>query len=178
MNSLGITGFRDIVASLLVWLSAHTGYAMPENIPEVHFVSRVQLQALACAGQECPVIAFHHHERGIMLEDSFAKVMGLCELSILLHELTHFLQRHQDGLDSGPGPGALASTRSQENDWALREMEAYRLQKAFLDQYAYRYRPKEVHYGYNFRPGAGQGHIYTRGGCQRSKSGVLTSLAR
>lgn len=107
-----------------------------------------------------------------MIEDSFEKSMGLCELSILVHELVHFFQYSQE--DTGEGGEA---SEQAIYDWTSREVESHRLQKLFLDQYNRRYRPQEIHYTYGFRREAQQGHFYARG-CRRNQSEAMTSLAR
>ena len=133
---------KMIMMTLMVWISDHSGYAVPAHMPSVSFMEQEQMSNDLC-GRPCPVRAFYRRGEGIFLEKSFAQSMGVCEVSIFLHELVHVMQ------DTRQPPRYMSGQGMRE--WVNREEEAHRLQQMYLRQYTRRYRPQIVSYSYDLK---------------------------
>lgn len=123
-----------LLASLLTAISGYTGYAIPGTPPEIVTLPHAQLAEEVC-GRPCGVLAFTMPTGRILLDDSVAVGRDPVATSILVHELTHFLQIHASGAgvpsDAGNGGGAL-SVPLDCREWNAREREAYDVQLRWL----------------------------------------------
>ncbi|MBC6444974.1 MAG: hypothetical protein GDA50_06000 [Alphaproteobacteria bacterium GM202ARS2] len=133
---------KMVMMTLMVWISHHSGYEVPTHMPRVFFIDQKQISEELCGGP-CPVRAFYRRGEGIFLEKGFSREMGLCEVSILLHELVHVMQ------DVRQPPRYMSGEGIRE--WVHREEEAHRLQQMYLRQYTRRYRPEIVSYAYDLK---------------------------
>ena len=108
-----------LVASLLVAISGYTGYAIPGVLPHIRTLPHDELVEKVCNGP-CGVIGFTTPEGEILLDDSLMVGADPTATSILVHELTHFLQ-----IRSGVLSYSCAA-------WREREREAYDVQYHWL----------------------------------------------
>jgi len=114
-----------LVASLLVAISGYTGYAIPGTPPHIRTLPHDELAEKVC-GRPCRIIGFTTLEGDILLDDSLMVGTDQTATSILVHELTHFLQiRSEDGR-----PSASCTA------WREREREAYDVQYRWLRDHA------------------------------------------
>src|SRR5437868_701774 len=90
-----------LLASLLVAISEYTGYAIPAALPEIVTLPHEELAAEVC-GKPCGVLAFTMPNGRILLDDSIAVGRDPVATSILVHELTHFLQIYAAGAHGSP----------------------------------------------------------------------------
>jgi hypothetical protein len=111
-----------LVAVLLAWIHATTGYAVPDALPRIALVQPRLIADIMCDAQpRCPVLAMYLHGDTIFLDERLDVDGNDYHTSILLHELVHYVQ-HQSG-------------RFAENDcesWIKEEQEALRTQAAWL----------------------------------------------
>jgi hypothetical protein len=113
----------ELIAALLAWTVANTGYAAPPGPPNVEFQpSAFFEQACADAGAHCTARGFYRDGTGtIVLHDAYRDLAGPRERSLLVHELVHFLQDQS---------GQWGATTCEV--WVEREHEAFRLQYLYL----------------------------------------------
>lgn len=114
-----------LVASLLTAVSGYTGYAVPGDPPVVVMVPHAALEAMAC-DHPCAVMGYAEPSGGIALDDRLRIGSDPGDTSILVHELTHFLQRAA----AGGAPAADCAA------WMEREREAYDVQYRWLQDTA------------------------------------------
>ena len=110
-----------LVASLLTAVSGYTGYAVPGDPPVVLMVPHAALEAMACT-HPCAVMGYAEPDGTIALDDRLRIGTDPAATSILVHELTHFLQRAA----AGGAPAADCDA------WVEREREAYDVQYRWL----------------------------------------------
>ena len=110
-----------LVAALLVAISGYTGYAIPGIPPRIRTLPHGELEDRVC-GQPCGVIGFTTPQGEILLDDSLLVGIDPTATSILVHELTHFMQIRNTS-------GAVAYNCSA---WREREREAYDVQFHWL----------------------------------------------
>jgi hypothetical protein len=110
-----------LIAALLVSISQMTGYSIPGEPPRIRPMSHAQLAEEVC-GKPCGIIAFTTPEAEILIDESLMIGRDPAATSILVHELTHFLQ-----IKSTSGPVALTCDL-----WSAREREAYDVQYRWL----------------------------------------------
>ena len=110
-----------LIASLLVSIAQMTGYAIPGDPPRIIPMSRASLAEEVC-GKPCGVIAFTTPDGKILIDESLMIGRDPAATSILVHELTHFLQ-----ISSTPTDVAMTCDL-----WSARESEAYDVQYHWL----------------------------------------------
>ena len=110
-----------LIASLLVWISQTSGYSIPGEPPRVRPMPHAQLADEVCGGP-CGVVAFTTPEGHILIDDALMIGRDPAATSILVHELTHFLQ-----IRSEVTPVTMTCDL-----WNEREREAYDLQYRWL----------------------------------------------
>ncbi|MGB8275810.1 MAG: DUF6647 family protein [Alphaproteobacteria bacterium] len=117
---------KTLVVSLLMWLHGNTPFDIPPGQPEVRFVAHTVLEGMACQGRPCPILGFSPETEPdhIYLDRTVDVEHKVCERSILLHELVHYLQNHEGRFDDLP--------LAQRNQ--AREREALRVQETYLHQ--------------------------------------------
>jgi len=109
-----------LIASLLVAISQMTGYSIPGEPPRIRPMSHAQLAEEVC-GNPCGVVAFTTPKGEILIDESLMIGRDPAATSILVHELTHFLQVRSSG------PVAMTCDL-----WSEREREAYDVQVRWL----------------------------------------------
>ena len=110
-----------LIASLLVTISQMTGYSIPGDPPRIRPMSHAQLSEEVC-GKPCGVLAFTTPKGEVLIDEALMIGRDPAATSILVHELTHFLQ-----IKSAAAPVALTCDL-----WNAREREAYDVQYRWL----------------------------------------------
>lgn len=110
-----------LIAALLVSISQMTGYSIPGEPPRIRPMSHAQLADEVC-GKPCGVVAFTTPEGEVLIDESLMVGRDAAATSILVHELTHFLQIRSEVV-----PAALTCDL-----WSAREREAYDVQYRWL----------------------------------------------
>jgi hypothetical protein len=110
-----------LVSALLVQVSQLTGYSIPGEPPRIHPMSHADLAEEVC-GKPCGIIAFTTPQGEILIDEALMIGRDPAATSILVHELTHFLQ-----IRSAPTNIAMSC-----EIWSDREREAYDVQYAWL----------------------------------------------
>lgn len=110
-----------LVAELLIAASTLSGYPLPEKTPVIVQLSHERLEQMAC-GRPCRVFGWSPPGMIIYLDDRLDLDRELFARSILVHELTHFLQQ-----ESGK-----FGARFNCIEWMEREREAYLVQYRWL----------------------------------------------
>jgi hypothetical protein len=112
-----------LIAELFVTIKLLSGYPVPEQLPEVHFVSLQALQDVACKGRSCKVKALYHPVKGVMINENLDVVNDVYARSVLMHELVHHLQQVNHKFED--------EERACQR-WQAREIEAYEVQHKYL----------------------------------------------
>jgi hypothetical protein len=110
-----------LIAALLTAISGYTGYAIPGEPPRIVPLPHDSLAQRVC-GKPCPVFGFTMPGGEILIDEALQIGGNLAATSILVHELTHFLQTH-----SVARPGAVDCAT-----WNEREREAFDVQMRWL----------------------------------------------
>ena len=80
-----------LVLTLLTAISSYTGYAIPGDLPNIEAVPHHVLEQRVC-GRPCQVYGFTFPNGEIVVDEALAIGTDPVATSILVHELTHFLQ--------------------------------------------------------------------------------------
>ncbi|WP_395014660.1 hypothetical protein [Dongia sp.] len=110
-----------LISALLVSISQMTGYSIPGEPPRVRPMSHAQLAEEVC-GKPCGVLAFTTPTGEVLIDESLMIGRDPAATSILVHELTHYLQ-----VKSQVIPAVLTCDL-----WSAREREAYDVQYRWL----------------------------------------------
>lgn len=110
-----------LIASLLTWIAQATGYAIPGTPPVVTLVPHAELEDRFCH-RDCTILGFTTPDGTILLDDRLQVGEDTAATSILVHELTHYLQRA-----NSPATTTVSCTL-----WVARENEAYDMQYRWL----------------------------------------------
>ena len=114
----------ELMATLLSWAVANSGYEMPAQSPAIEYRDQSFFTAEAC-----PVGAVHCTTRGfyadgtntIILHEEHRDLGDVRARALLVHELVHYLQDLS-------GDWGEKTCRS----WVAREHQAYRLQLLYM----------------------------------------------
>lgn len=110
-----------LVLTLLVAISGYTGYAIPGELPHITPLSHDDLAQQVC-GRPCHVFGFTLPNGEILIDEALAVGNDPVATSILVHELTHYLQMKSD---ARPQPVTCQL-------WREREREAFDVQARWL----------------------------------------------
>ena len=110
-----------LVASLLTAVSGYTGYAIPGDPPNITALPHDVLAERVC-GQPCQVFGFTLPNGDIVIDEALAIGRDPVATSILVHELTHYLQTKSV---ARPRPVTCQI-------WRDREREAFDVQARWL----------------------------------------------
>jgi len=80
-----------LVAALLTAISGYTGYAIPGDPPQITTLSHDALAQKVC-GQPCQIYGFTAPDGEVFMDEKLKIGTDPVATSILVHELTHFLQ--------------------------------------------------------------------------------------
>lgn len=122
-----------LIASLLTAIAGYTGYAIPVVAPEIIAIPQSELAEQVCS-RPCGVLAFTTPEGRILVDDSLHIGTDPVATSILVHELTHFMQLHAHAKHDPhtASRGATLHLPLDCQDWGARESEAYYVQLQWL----------------------------------------------
>lgn len=111
----------SLVTALLTAISGYTGYAIPGDPPHITALSHDALAQRVC-GRPCQVFGFTSPDGDIVIDEALKIGSDPVATSILVHELTHFLQirsvAHPQPVDC--------------RIWTEREREAFDVQTRWL----------------------------------------------
>jgi hypothetical protein len=124
-----VGALKVMVAGLLTWIHVNGELPSPPDQPEVAFVTAADLAKLVCHNK-CDVKGFSPDDGSdiIYLDQSLDIEHDVCQRSILVHELVHFIQRRAKRFSDEPP--------AYRTHW--REMEALQIQREYLDQFGRR----------------------------------------
>lgn len=114
-----------LVLALLVAISGYTGYAVPGDLPRITTMSHDHLARQVC-GRPCRVFGFTLPTGEIIIDETLAVGSDPVATSILVHELTHFLQ-----VRSVARPQPISC-----EVWSDREREAFEVQIRWLRDFS------------------------------------------
>jgi hypothetical protein len=119
--------FAEMMKSLMMWTILLTGYADPGGYPDINYVPAAQLNHMICpsAPKGCGILGVYHNGK-IYLDEEQDLSESIYARSILVHEITHWLQDLNNDYNSF---GRLACEQANQ-----REVEAYGVQNAYLRQ--------------------------------------------
>jgi hypothetical protein len=111
----------SLVTALLTAISGYTGYAIPGDPPHITSLGHDVLAQQVC-GRPCQVFGFTSPDGDIVIDEALRIGSDPVATSILVHELTHFLQirsvAHPQPVDC--------------RTWMDREREAFDVQTRWL----------------------------------------------
>ncbi len=121
-----IAALKVLVAGLITWIHVTGDIPIPKDRPDVNFVTHAELERSICH-KSCEVLGFSPDDGGavIYLDQSLDIEHNVCQRSILVHEIVHFMQHRDKSWDK--------ETPVVRSHW--REVEALRLQNAYLAQF-------------------------------------------
>ena len=113
-----------LVVTLLTAISGYTGYAIPGDLPHIETMPHTVLEQRVC-GRPCQVYGFTFPDGEIVIDEALAVGTDPVATSILVHELTHFLQMksiaHLRQVTAGSGTiGNAKPLRSRRDGCAIR----------------------------------------------------------
>ena len=126
---MDVTALKLMAAGLMSWINIQADLPVPADPPDVQFLAHTELEQDVCH-QECSLLGFSPHDGGpvVYLDSTLDVENNVCHRGILLHELVHYMQRTSGRFADEP-PAVQTH---------LREMEALRIQNAYLSQYGRR----------------------------------------
>ena len=110
-----------LISMLLLAIAGYTGFTVPKQHPDLVFLASAELQHRFCGGP-CPIHAFFPPGATLYVEQGLDIFHDPASESILVHELTHWLQ--QSNL---PHPVAQSC-----QEWLDREYQAFDVQYRWL----------------------------------------------
>jgi hypothetical protein len=113
----------SLLTEIFLTIKLLSGYPVPEQYPEVHFVSLKALQDVACPGRNCKVRALYRPDTGVMINETLDVEHEIYPRSVLMHELVHYLQHLHKKFEE--------ETRLCQR-WQSKEIEAYEIQHKYL----------------------------------------------
>lgn len=119
---MGAAEVSVMVSKLFVTISMLSGYPVPEQNPEVHFVPLATMQQMICK-RPCAVKAFYMPGKGVYIDETIDVQNDTYSRSVLLHELVHHLQHES---------GKFESLDTACHRWQAKEVEAYEIQHKYL----------------------------------------------
>lgn len=114
---------NPLVDELLLEINQLLKLNIPEERPEVYLSSRDQIVKAFCDNDKpCNVAAVTDNKSGIIYLDTKLELNSIHNVSILYHELVHFIQIKNN----------MFSSLSECHKWAAAEMHAYKAQSDWL----------------------------------------------
>lgn len=128
-SAYSITGYKPpdqlygpLINQLLEEIKVLLGLEVPSEQPQVLVTTREQLVEAYCNKDVCNVAAVTDSKSGIIYIDSKLELGNIYNVSILYHELVHFVQIKK---------GMFVNLNDCER-WAAAEMHAYKAQSDWL----------------------------------------------
>src|SRR5262249_11909043 len=111
----------SLLPILLSWAVHLSNYPMPSTLPELRFEPHAFFVQRVCAGKECNAVGWYNDEAIIYIDESYRNADNSFATSLIVHELTHYLQHLSGRFDSHSCADSLR-----------REREAYGVQNNYL----------------------------------------------
>ncbi len=121
---MDVASLQSLISSLLLNISALSGYPIPAELPKVSLIPASEIQQRVC-NKPCRARAFYLQGEGIFVDSSLDFKASMYDQSILVHELVHAMQ-HTNGRFDHEGTGCAR--------YEAEEVEAYDIQNKFLSQ--------------------------------------------
>jgi hypothetical protein len=115
------TAAAQLIAVLTFAIAQLTGFSVPKTEPELRFLPAQELQFRFC-GRPCPIHAFFPPGSTIYLERGLDVFHDRASESILVHELTHWMQQ----------ANARNPVAQSCQEWLDREYQAFDVQFRWL----------------------------------------------
>lgn len=112
---------ESLLPILLSWAVHFSHYPMPAQLPAVSFVPHAFFVERVCGGRECNAVGWYNDERVLYLDEKYRDADDSFATSLVVHELTHYLQHLSGRYDSHSCTDSL-----------FREREAYAVQNEYL----------------------------------------------
>jgi hypothetical protein len=106
---------------LMSWAVHFSNYPMPAQMPTLSYQPHAFFVERVCAGRECNAVGWYNDEHVIYIDEKYRDVDGSFPTSLIVHELTHYLQHLSGHFDSHSCADSL-----------IREREAYGVQNNYL----------------------------------------------
>ncbi len=113
--------FESVLVALLSWASHLSGYPVPAELPEVRFEEHAFFVSNVCGGKECNVVGWYNDEDVVYIDQRHQDMTRSFAASLLVHELTHYLQHKSGKYESLSCEDSVA-----------REREAYYVQNRYI----------------------------------------------
>lgn len=133
----------ELFSALLGWAVVLSGYPAPDEAPQVVRVSHAFFVKDACGGRECKVWGWYAGGDVLYIDSRFDPASDLLASSVIVHEMTHYLQAKAGRLEHRASAALSGSARATSVNCELTidlEREAYAVQQAYLVRYGV-YRP-------------------------------------
>ena len=114
---------QTVLPVLVSWTSHLSGHPMPDQPPIVGFEPHSFFAEHVCGGRECDAVGWYNDQRVIYIDEKYRDDDGGFPSSLLVHELTDYLQHQSANFDSHSCEDSLA-----------REREAYHVQNSYILQ--------------------------------------------
>ena len=112
---------QTVIPILLSWASHLSGYPAPEQPPIISFQPHAFFVEHVCGNKECNAVGWYNDQNIIYIDERYREDDGVFASSLLVHELTHYLQHQSGKFDSHSCEDSLA-----------REREAYHVQNSYI----------------------------------------------
>lgn len=130
LPSYAITGYRPpdefigpLVDNLLEDMKTILQISLPLERPTIYLTNREQIMEAYCeAKYRCNVVAVTDNKTGVIYLDAKTELNNIYSVSVLYHELVHFVQIKNN----------MFNNLDDCNRWAASEMHAYKAQSDWL----------------------------------------------
>ena len=112
---------QTLLPVLLSWAAHLSHYPMPDEMPQVEFEPHAFFVQRVCAGRECNAVGWYNDEHIIYIDEKYRLDDDSFATSLVVHELTHYLQHLSGRFDSHSCADSLQ-----------REREAYEVQNDYI----------------------------------------------
>lgn len=124
----------ELGAILLSWAVTLSGFPAPQEPPNIIPKPHSFFVEKACGGQECKVWGWYAGGMNIYVDERADPANNLLASSIIVHEMTHYLQAVQRGDHKLPVGQAFSIPPSCQQAIAW-EVQAYAVQKEYILRY-------------------------------------------
>lgn len=112
---------QETLPVLLSWAVHLSGYPSPDEVPAIVYEPHSFFVERVCGGRECTAVGWYDDRHVIYVDEKYKEDEGSFATSLVVHELTHYLQHQSGEFDSHSCSDSVA-----------REREAYHVQNSFL----------------------------------------------
>jgi hypothetical protein len=116
---------KELLITLMGWAAQLSGYAVPEELPEISFRDHAFFVDKVCAGRECRAVGWYNDEGVVYIDERFRTPDSPNVASLYVHEFVHYLQHRSGRFDS-----------HDCDDASRRERDALAVQNDYLLQFS------------------------------------------